>query len=140
VHVAKTQVYLRIFDLQNHRRGARGYLLPAACGYATGLLLTYAALYFSLFGDQARRPPRLLCRCSALHMFDAANALSFLASVNTYVISATEVDTRPPRVEHKQVAHVVWSSIAPHGPGIDRSDAACRGSRRSCTWYRARLA
>ncbi len=73
-------MYLRIFDLQNHRRGARGYLLPAACGYATGLLLTYAALYFSLFGDQARLPPRLLCRSSALDMFGAANALSLSVS------------------------------------------------------------
>lgn len=75
-------MYLRIFDLQNHRRGARGYLLPAACGYATGLLLTYAALYFSLFGDQVRLPQRAApsCRSSALDMFGAANALSVSVS------------------------------------------------------------
>ena len=50
-------MYLRIFDLQHRRAGLRGYLLPAAAGYAVGLLLTYAALYFSLFGDQVRALP-----------------------------------------------------------------------------------
>lgn len=49
------QVYLRIFDLQHQKRGMRGYLPLAAAGYAAGLLLTYGALYFSLFGDQVRR-------------------------------------------------------------------------------------
>lgn len=57
----RSQVYLRIFDLQHRRAGLRGYLPPAAAGYAVGLLLTYAALYFSLFGDQARALPA----CSA---------------------------------------------------------------------------
>ncbi len=47
-------MYLRIFDLQHQKRGVRGYLPLAAAGYAVGLLLTYGALYFSLFGDQVR--------------------------------------------------------------------------------------
>ena len=60
--MARAQVYLRIFDLQHRRTGLRGYLPPAAAGYAVGLLLTYAALYFSLFGDQVRTLPV----CSAI--------------------------------------------------------------------------
>ena len=114
VHVTQAQVYLRIFDLQHHRRGARGYLLPAACGYATGLLLTYAALYFSLFGDQARPAPAPALQVQRAACLGAASALSFSALVSACVISAPEVDALPSRVRYKQIPLVVGSSTAPH--------------------------
>ncbi|KAK9818846.1 hypothetical protein WJX81_006352 [Elliptochloris bilobata] len=57
-------VYLRIFDVQHRRRGLRGYLPPAAVGYATGLLLTYGALYLSLGGDQGQPALLYLVPCT----------------------------------------------------------------------------
>lgn len=73
-HAPRPQVYLRIFDLQHRRTGLRGYLPPAAAGYAVGLLLTYAALYFSLFGDQVRALPACsaFLRCAAMPFGEGA--------------------------------------------------------------------
>ena len=51
-------VFCRRFDLSQRLPLAKGYFLPCVVGYGGGMLLTYAALWFSWFGDQGQ--PALL--------------------------------------------------------------------------------
>lgn len=51
-------VFCRRFDISHRLPLRRGYFLPCVAGYGAGLLATYAALWFSLFGDEGQ--PALL--------------------------------------------------------------------------------
>lgn len=51
-------VFCRRFDISHWLPLRRGYFLPCVAGYGAGLLATYAALWFSLFGDEGQ--PALL--------------------------------------------------------------------------------
>jgi len=51
-------VFCRRFDISQRLPPRRGYFLPCVAGYGAGLLATYAALWFSLFGDEGQ--PALL--------------------------------------------------------------------------------
>lgn len=51
-------VFCRRFDISHRLPLKRGYFLPCVAGYGAGLLATYAALWFSLFGDEGQ--PALL--------------------------------------------------------------------------------
>lgn len=51
-------VFCRRFDLSQRLPLGKGYFVPCVCGYGGGMLLTYAALWFSWFGDQGQ--PALL--------------------------------------------------------------------------------
>lgn len=45
--------FLRRFDILSGRSWRSGYFLPAVCGYATGMVLTLAALYIMQMGQPA---------------------------------------------------------------------------------------
>ena len=60
-------VFTRRLDLAAAGPGGRracGYFLPCAFGYGAGLLLTYAALYFSWFGDSGQPALLYLVPCT----------------------------------------------------------------------------
>ena len=51
-------VYARLVDLARGTRALAGYFLPLSTGYGVGLLLTFAALYLHVGGDQVRLSSR----------------------------------------------------------------------------------
>jgi signal peptide peptidase-like protein 2B len=54
----------RRIDIDNSKQWVRGYFAPCVAGYGGGLLLTYAALMFSWFGDQGQPALLYLTPCT----------------------------------------------------------------------------
>lgn len=57
-------VYTRTYDAYNELSMSYSYFWPCSAGYAVGLLLTYAALYFSIGGNQGQPALLYLVPCT----------------------------------------------------------------------------
>lgn len=105
-------VFCRRFDLSQRLSLKQSYFLPCIVGYGAGMLTTYAALWFSWFGDQGQ--PALLYLVPA-----TLGTISLLAASRGQLRLLWDNDFEPlglPRDQEEQAA-AAWEA-AEAGAGV----------------------